>query len=81
VTKLDYRKVGEPDPARVVDVRDSGVWSGDDAQPFEPEGKRRARQAREREALAERSETLRFRAIIKKFGEERAVEIGVPHIH
>jgi hypothetical protein len=85
MTKLDYSKVSEPDPARVIEVRDSGVWSGDDAKPFETEAQRLARRARESKvrakenaALAARSEIIRYKAIIKKYGLERATELGVP---
>lgn len=78
MTKLDYTKVSERDPGRVIEVRESAVWSGNDSHPFEPESKRRARQARERAALAARSEAIRYEAIIKKFGEQHAIEIGVP---
>lgn len=78
MTKLDYSKASEPDPARVVEVRDSGVWSGNDERPFETEAQRRTRRVKEKAALFGRSEKIRYGAIIKKFGEQRAMEIGVP---
>lgn len=62
----------------MVEVRVSGVWSGDDARPFETAAQRKDRKTREAAALAARSEATRYKAIIKKFGEERAIEIGVP---
>lgn len=78
MTKLDYRKGPEPDPARVVEVQHTGVWSGNDERPFETEMQRRTRRTREKAALISRSERIRYGDIIKKFGEQRAVELGVP---
>ena len=78
MTKLDYTKAPESDPGRVVEVRDSGVWSGNDANPFETEAQRRSRRAAERKTLAARSDVARYKAIIKKYGLSRAIELGVP---
>jgi hypothetical protein len=85
LTKLDYRKVAEPDPARVTEVRESGVWSGNDDRPFEMAAQRQKRRAQERAVTAAqqaktaaRSEIIRYKAIIKKFGPVQSVIIGVP---
>lgn len=78
MTKLDYSKLSEPDPGRVIEVRESGVWSGNDSRPFETKSQSRARRTRQNAALLARSEAIRYKAIIKKFGEQRAIEIGVP---
>lgn len=80
MTKLNHeRPYREPDPGRVVEVFDNGgVWSGNDDHPFETEVQRRRRQEGEREGLLKRSEELRYKAMIKKYGAERAVALGVP---
>lgn len=78
MTKFDYSKAPEPDPARVIEVRESGVWSGNDVRPFETETQRKERYAKERKATAARSERIRLNAIIKKYGIERATDFGGP---
>jgi hypothetical protein len=52
VTKRDWDKADErlPDPGRVREVRESGVWIGNDRHPFETEGQRAARYAENRKA-------------------------------
>lgn len=81
MTKLRWDKAGErePDPARIIEVSDTGgVWCGNDSHPFETEQQRRRRQAAEREALLKRSDEIRFKAMIKKYGKVRAIILGVP---
>jgi hypothetical protein len=81
MTKLRWDKADawERDPGRVLEVHDTGgVWCGTDAQPFETQQQRRRRQDAERQALYKRSEELRYKAVIKKYGMVRAIELGVP---
>ena len=78
MTKLDFNKRPEADPGRVVTVRNSGVWSGNDAHPFETQAQIRERRRSERVKLAARSDKIRFDAMISKFGVQRAAELGVP---
>jgi hypothetical protein len=77
--RWDKADAVEPDPAKVIEVHDTGgVWCGNDAHPFEPHEQRKRRQADERRALLKRSEEIRFKAILKKYGPIRAIILGVP---
>lgn len=74
MTKLDYRKSPERDPARVLEVRDSGVWSGNDAHPFETQAQRAARYAATRKAKADERKRRKAKAERKRIRKAQAKE-------
>lgn len=83
LTKLDWTKAARPkfDPDAPVSVVDHGSFLYDDDHKFVPESKRALKNSKAQKAqkaLLARSEKIRLHAIIKKFGEQRALAMGVP---
>lgn len=78
MTKFRWDKAGElqPDPGAVVtppeEIRPDS-WT-----PPQEKARRRAEREKETEELRQRSDRARFTAVVQKFGNERAAQLGVP---
>lgn len=78
MTKLRWGNAGlyQIDPARVNSVPVDTLF--DRWVPPQDLARRKAARALENAKLLQRSEMLRFKAMIKKFGDKEAVRLGVP---
>jgi hypothetical protein len=78
MTRLNWNKAGfaNPDPGAVIEPSEN--FEVDRWVPPKERARQKAKAAAARARLLKRSEELRFKAMIKKFGEAKAIELGVP---
>jgi hypothetical protein len=78
MTKLNWNKArrSNPDPGAVIEPPED--FEVDRWVPPKERERQIAKAAAARARLLKRSEELRFKAMIKKFGETKAIALGVP---
>lgn len=78
MTRLNWNKarLANPDPGAVIEPPED--FEVDRWVPPKERERRKAKAAAARARLLKRSEELRFKAMIKKFGEAKAMALGVP---
>jgi hypothetical protein len=78
MTKLNWDKArfSKPDPGAMIEPPED--FEVDRWVPPKERARQRAKAEAARARLFKRSEELRFKAMIKKFGEAKAIALGVP---